>query len=144
MKLRNCSQNLTTMNFSKFSKLNFSQLNISKVCFILGRANLVWRRHSWWNRLFLKIRFLIKKRKSYASFFLVLCLTPFVADITFNTLPLSQIYVCTSSYRLFNVPCRKLWHQQKGQHFFKIYVANVTKLIFNFTLDQVCFKLNKY
>ena len=75
-----------------------------------------------------------KKRKSYASFFLVLCLTPFVADITFITLLLPQIYVCTSSYRLFNVPGRKWWHQQEGQHLFKIYVGNDTKLIFNFTL----------
>ena len=60
MKLRNCSQNLATINFSKFSKLYFSELNFSKVCFILRRANLVRRHHSWWNRLFLKIIFLIK------------------------------------------------------------------------------------
>ena len=45
-----------------------------------------------------------KKRNLHVSFFLVLYLTPFVADITFITLLLSQIDVCTSSYRLFNVP----------------------------------------
>ena len=32
----------------------------------------------------------------------------------------------------------------EGQHLFKIYVPNVTKCIFNFTLGQVFFKLNKY
>ena len=58
-----------------------------------------------------------KKRISYVGFFLVLCLTPFVADITFITLLLSQIYVCTTSYRLFNVPGRKWWHQQSSQYF---------------------------
>ena len=42
-----------------------------------------------------------KKRKSYVSFFLVLCLTPFVAHITFLTLLLSQIYDWTTSYGLF-------------------------------------------
>ena len=70
-----------------------------------------------------------KKRISYVGFFLVLCLTPFVADITFITLLLSQIYVCTTSYRLFNVPGRKWWHQQSSQHILKIYVINVTKHI---------------
>ena len=55
-----------------------------------------------------------KKQKSYASFFLVLCLTPFVADITFITLLLSQIYVCTSSHRLFNVPGR-IWYQTSAK-----------------------------
>ena len=35
-----------------------------------------------------------KKLNSYVNFFLVLCLTPFVADVTFITLLLSQIYVC--------------------------------------------------
>ena len=47
-----------------------------------------------------------KMRNSYASFFLVSCLAPFVADITFISLLFSQIYVCTTSYRLFNVPSR--------------------------------------
>ena len=32
---------------------------------------------------------------------------------------------------------------EKGQHIIKIYVVNVTKLIFKFTLSHVCFKLNK-
>ena len=63
-----------------------------------------------------------KKRNSYVSFFLVLCLAPFVADITFITLLLSQIYFSTTSYRLFHAHCRKWWHQLKGQHIFKIYV----------------------
>ena len=35
MKLRNCLQNLATINFSKFSKFYFSELNFSKVSFIL-------------------------------------------------------------------------------------------------------------
>ena len=33
---------------------------------------------------------------------LIFYLTPFVADVTFITLFLSQIYVCADSYRLFN------------------------------------------
>ena len=70
MKLRNCSRNLDTINFSKFFKLYFSELNYSKVCFILGRENLVWCHHSWWNHVFLKIRFLIKSE----SHMLVSCL----------------------------------------------------------------------
>ena len=81
-----------------------------------------------------------KKRNSYVSFFLVLCLAPFVADITFITLLLSQIYFSTTSYRLFHAHCRKWWHQLKGQHIFKIYVINVSKLIFKVTFCQVCFK----
>ena len=70
-----------------------------------------------------------KKQNLYASFFLVLCLRLFVVYIMYITLLLSQIYVCTTSYRLFNVSGRKWWHQQKGQHIFEIYVKNVTKLI---------------
>ena len=65
-----------------------------------------------------------KKQKSCASFFLVLCLTPFV---TVSNL-LSQIYVCTSFCWLFNAPARKWWHQQKCQHIFKVYAVNVKKL----------------
>ena len=67
-----------------------------------------------------------KKQNLYASFFLVLCLRLFVVDIMYITLLLSQIYVCTTSYRLSD---RKWWHQQEGQHIFEIYVKNVTKLI---------------
>ena len=32
----------------------------------------------------------------------------------------------------------------ESQHLFKIYVPNVTKRIFNFTLGQVFFELNKF
>ena len=99
------------INLSKFSKLYFSELNFSKVCFILGRATLLWRHHSWWNFLFFQNHIFNKKRKSFASFFLVLCLTPFVADITFITLLLSQIYVCMSSHSLINVQNGKQWVQ---------------------------------
>ena len=60
-----------------------------------------------------------KKRISYTSSFQVLCLTPFVPDITFITLLLSQIYVCTTSYRLLNVPGRKWWHSNRLNIFSK-------------------------
>ena len=86
-----------------------------------------------------------KMRNSYVTSFLVLCLTPFAADVTvIITLLLSQIYVCTTSYRLFNMNGRKRLHQQRGPHILKIYVINVTKLISKVALYQVCFKLNKY
>ena len=52
----------------------------------------------------------------------------------------SKIGVCTTSYRLFNVPGEKWLHQQKGQHIFKIYVVNVPKL--NLNLLCVKFALN--
>ena len=84
-----------------------------------------------------------KMKNSYVSFFLVSGLAPFVADITFIVILLSQIYVCTTSYQLFNVPCRTWCHQPKGQHIFKTYVINVTELIFKFSLCQIRFKLGK-
>ena len=68
-----------------------------------------------------------KKWNSYVNFFLVLCLTPFMADITFTTLLLSQIYVCANSYWQFNVPGRKWWHQQKYQDIFKMLVYKCCK-----------------
>ena len=68
-----------------------------------------------------------KKWNSYVNFFLVLRFTPFVVDVSAITLLLSQIYVCANSYRLFNVPDRKWWHQQKGQHIFKMFVYNFYK-----------------
>ena len=64
----------------------------------------MWRHHSWWNRLFPKIRFLIKE-----EIHMLVCFTSLVADITFTT------------YRLFNVPSRKWWQQQKSQNLFRIY-----------------------
>ena len=86
MKLRNFSNNLSTVNFSKLFKL-------SK--FASFQEEQTWCDNQIFN----------KKQKSYASFFLLLCLTPFVTDITFITLLLSHIYVCTSfclMYRLEN------------------------------------------
>ena len=55
-----------------------------------------------------------KKRNSYINFLLVFCLKPFVADTTFITLLLSQIYACTTSYWLLNIPGRKWWHHQNS------------------------------
>ena len=74
-----------------------------------------------------------KKWTSYANFFLVLC---------FNTIHgWHHIYypivvlnlVCLNSYRLFNVPGRKWWHQQKTNIFPKFLFISVTKLIFKVT-----------
>ena len=84
-----------------------------------------------------------KMQNSYVSFFLVSGLAPFVVDIMFIIILLSQIYVCTTSYQLFNVPGRTWCHQPKGQHIFKTYVINVTELMFKFSLCQVRFKLGK-
>ena len=81
---------------------------------------------------------------SHVSFFLRLCLTSFIAYITLITSLLYQIYVCTTSYELSNVPSLKWWHEQKGKHILKIYIINVTKLIFKVTLCHFHFKLNKY
>ena len=68
-----------------------------------------------------------KKWNSYVNLYLVFCFTPFVVDVTVITLLLSQIYVIENSYRLFNVPNRKWWHQQKGQHVLKIFVYKFYK-----------------
>ena len=51
-----------------------------------------------------------------------MCFTQIVVDVTVITLLLSQTYGCANSYRLFNVRDRYWWHQQKGQHTFKIFV----------------------
>ena len=47
--------------------------------------------------------FKIRVLRINVGFFLVFCLTPFMADITFITYLLSEIYVYTTSNRLFNV-----------------------------------------
>ena len=77
--------------------------------------------------VFSQNQILNKKWNSYINFFLVLCFTPFVVDVTVITLLLSQIYVCANSYRLFNVLDRKWWHQHNGQHIFKIFVYKFYK-----------------
>ena len=59
---------------------------------------------------------------SYVSFFLVLCLTALVTIVTFITLLLSQVYIFTNSYQLWNVPCKKWWRQQDDRHNFKTYI----------------------
>ena len=111
MKLRNCSQNWATINFSRFSKLALTKLFESLLHFRkskLGVTSLFLMKLSFsQNQIF------NEKRKLYAIFLVVLCLTSFLADITLITLLLSQTYVCTSSYRVFNVSGRKRWHQQK-------------------------------
>ena len=81
---------------------------------------------------------------SYTSSFLVLCLTPYVADITFITLLLSQMFARLLTDCLMCPVENDNISQQKHQHIFKIYVVNITKLIFKFILCQVCFKLSKY
>ena len=135
MKLGNFSQNLSTVNFSKFSKFSkFASFDKSK----FGVASTFLMKSTFsQNQIFNKIR------NSYTSFFLVSCLTPFEADITFITLLLPKVYVYATSYRLFNVPGRTWCYQQKGQHILKINVINVTKLIFKFSLCQVCFKIKQ-
>ena len=119
MQLRNLSRNLSTDNFSKFSTfLKFASSYEDPIwCDVIILDEIVFSQNQIFN----------KKRNSYVNFFLVLCLTPFATDITFFTLLLFQIYVWTNSYRLFNVSGRKRWHQQKGQHIFKIFVYKYYK-----------------
>ena len=123
MKLINFLQNLSTVNFSKF-------FYVFKVSFILWRANLVWHHLFWWNCLFFQSQ-IFKNKKwnstrivlnwlSYVSFFLALYLTLSLADITFITSLLPQVYVFTTSYRLFHVPRREWWRQAKRHIYSKI------------------------
>ena len=120
-----CSLNLETyhriylwvINFSKFSTFSkFASFYEEPIW--LWRANVVIIIDEI---VFSKNQIFNKKWNSYVNFFLVLCFTPFVVDATVITLLLPQIYVCANSYRLFNMPGRKWWHQQKDQHIFKIF-----------------------
>ena len=125
MKLGNFLRNLSTVIFS-LSFLSFqSLLHFMKSKFSMTLSFLM-------KSSFSQNQILNKIRNSYASFSVVSCLAPLLTDIIFISLLLPPIYVCMTSYRLFNVPGRTWWDQQKGQHIFKIYVVNVTELYFNF------------
>ena len=110
-------------NFSKFSTFSkFASFYEEPIW--LWRANVVIIIDEI---VFSKNQIFNKKWNSYVNFFLVLSFTPFVVDVSVIILLLSQIYVCANSYRLFNVPDRKWWDQQKGQHIFKIFVYKFYK-----------------
>ena len=133
MQLTNLSQNLSMGNFSKFS--TFSKLaSFYEGPIWLWRANVVIIIDKI---VFSQNQIFNKKWNSYVSFFLILCFTPFVVDITVITLLLSQIYVFAHSYGVFNVSGRKWWHQQKGQHIFKIFVYKFFKTYFVPSLLQI-------
>ena len=84
-----------------------------------------------------------KKGKSYDSFFLVFCLIPFVADITFIILLWSKIYVCATSCWLLQCAQQKLMTSAKGLAYFKNLFYKCYKThIFKVALRQGCFKLN--
>ena len=98
MTLKNFLHNLSAINFSKYFKfpkfISFDEEQIVRSSFLMKSSFSL-------NQIF------NKKRNSYDSFFIALCLTASVVDITFITLLSSYIYVCTTSYRLFNVSGKK-------------------------------------
>ena len=85
-------------NFSKFSTFSkFASFYKEPIwCDVIIIDEIVFSQNQIFN----------KKWNSYVNFFLVLCFTPFVADVKFITLLLSNL-LCANSYRLLNVPARK-------------------------------------
>ena len=89
IQLKNLSENLSMGNFSKFS-------TFSKFASFLEEPIWLWRANVVINVdeiVFSQNHIFNKKWNSYVNIFLVLCLTPFVVDVTVITLLLSQIYV---------------------------------------------------
>ena len=70
-------------NFSKFSLFStFASFYEEQIwCDVIIIDEIVFSQNQIFN----------KKRKSYVNFFLVLCFTPFVADVTFITLLLLNL-----------------------------------------------------
>ena len=83
IQLRNLSQNLSMGNVSKFSTFSkFASFYEETIWFdIIIIDEIVFSQHHIFN----------KKWNSCVNFFLVLCFTPFVADVTFITLLLSNL-----------------------------------------------------
>ena len=127
-------------NFSKFSTFSrFASFYEGPIW--LWRANVVIITDEI---VFSQNQIFNKKWNSYVNFFLVLCFTPFVVDVT--VLP----YWClkfTFSRILTNcLIClaESADISKRANIFSKFLFINFTKLIFKVTLCQVCFKWNKY
>ena len=117
-----------TVNFSRFSTFSkFASLyeesfrcDVIILDEIVTFQNQIFKNRKW-NYIGNVLNWL-----PYVSFFLVLLLTLFAADVTIITSSLPQICVFTTPYWLFHVPGRKWWRQLKDQNVFKIYVKTIS------------------
>lgn len=133
MKLINFSQNLSAVNFSKVSTFSkFHSFYEEPIwCDIIIFDEIVFFFNIRFSRIKSKILVeFILNWLSYVSFFPVLYLMLLVADITFITSLLPQVYVFPTSHWLFHLTGRKWSRQPKGQHVFTIYITNVTLAIY--------------